>query len=123
MEVKAMLVRVSGEFETADIAEIVSGRIKSGVKGIKRTGIVYNREATALDGIEHKTRYTLLPTAVTTQNYFTAVIESDISKSMIEEPKLRSNAYLYIICDAESANNVRSLMLSFGGMKVKVSDS
>ncbi len=118
-----MLIRVSGEFETADIAEIVSGRIKSGVKGIRRTGIVYNREATALDGIEHKTRYTLLPTAITAQNYFTAVIESDISKSMIEEPRFRSTAYLYIICDSESADNVKSLMSAYGGMKIKVSDS
>ncbi len=118
-----MLVRVSGEFETADIAEIVSGRIKAGVKGIKRTGIVYSREATQFEGIEHKTRYTLLPTAVTRQNYFTAVIESDIPKSVIEEPKLRSNAYVYIICDSEYANNVKSLMLSYGGMKVRVSDT
>lgn len=118
-----MLIRVSGEFETADIAEIVSGRIKSGVKGIKRTGIVYNREAASWEGFEHKTRFTLLPTAVTTQNYFTAVMESEISKSMMEEPKLRGNAYLYIICEAESADNVRSLMSAFGGMKIKVSDS
>lgn len=118
-----MLVRVSGEFETADIAEIVSGKIKSGVNGIKRTGIVYSREATALDGIDRKTRFTLLPTAVTTQNYFTAVMESDISKSMIEEPRFRSNAYIYIICEAESAMNVKSLMSAYGGMKIKVSDS
>ena len=118
-----MLVRVSGEFETADIAEIVSGKIKSGVNGIKRTGIVYSREATALEGIEHKTRYTLLPTAVTRQNYFTAVMESDIPKSSFEEPRFRSNAYVYIICDAEAAMNVKSLMSAYGGMKIKVSDS
>ena len=116
-----MLVRVSGEFETADIAEIVSGKIKAGVKGIKRTGIVYSREATELEGIDRKTRYTLLPTAVTRENYFTAVMESDIPKSIFEEPRFRSNAYVYIICDAESANNAKSLMMSYGGMKVRVS--
>lgn len=118
-----MLVRVSGEFETADIAEIVSGKIKAGVKGIKRTGIVYSREATELEGIDRKTRYTLLPTAVTRENYFTAVMESDIPKSIFEEPRFRSNAYVYIICDAESANNAKSLMMSYGGMKVRVSDT
>ena len=118
-----MLVRVSGEFETANIAEIVSGKIKAGAKGIKRTGIVYSREATELEGIERKTRYTLLPTAVTRENYFTAVMESDIPKSIFEEPRFRSNAYVYIICDAESANNAKSLMMSYGGMKVRVSDT
>lgn len=118
-----MLVRVSGEFETADIAEIVSGKIKAGVKGIKRTGIVYSREATELEGIDRKIRYTLLPTAVTRENYFTAVMESDIPKSIFEEPRFRSNAYVYIICDAESANNAKSLMMSYGGMKVRVSDT
>lgn len=118
-----MLVRISGEFETADIAEIVSGKIKSGVKGIKRTGVVYNREAVELEGIERKTRFTLLPTAITRQNYFTAVIESEIPKSIVEEPRLRNNAYIYIICESSAADNIRSLMLAYGGTKIKISDN
>lgn len=118
-----MLIRITGEFETADIAEIVSGRIKSSVSGIRRTGIIYNHEANTLNGFKHKKKFTLLPTAITSQNYFTAVMESDISVDMIEEPRRRINAYLYIICESESANNVKSLMSAFGGMQIKVSES
>ena len=118
-----MLIRITGEFESSDIAEIVSGRIKRSVSGIRKTGIIYNREAIQYENIAHKTKFTLIPSAITRENYFTAVVESEISPNIIEEPRQRSKAYLYIICDVNSAMNVKSLMSSYGGINIKASDS
>ena len=118
-----MLSRISAEFESMDMAELVVGRVKQSVSGVLRTGIIHNREAERAEKLAHGESYTLLPTAVTTHNYITATLISETTDSILEEPQRSKNSKLYIICEKESLKDVSSILNAMGGLKIHSSET
>lgn len=114
-----MIARVSAEFEAPELAEASLHRIKEGVNGIHRTGIIYNKRSEKAMKLKSGTIYTIIPTAVTTFNYITAVMESPASEDVIPEPSRRRTTKAYVICDSDSIDNVRSVLNAMGGLNVR----
>lgn len=114
-----MLTRVSADFENTDMAELAARRLKESISGVLRTGYLFDRRAERLGNYVNKKHYTLLPMALTTFNYFTAVIESQVSENSVKEPYLRRNTTLYVICEEENEANVRSVLNALGGINVR----
>lgn len=117
-----MISRVSAEFEAVELAEAALGRIKESVGDIYKTGIVFNKKSNEASKLRHGITYTVLPTAVTTYNYITAVMESPASEDVIPEPQRRRTAMAYVICEHTSNNNVSAILNALGGLNVR-SDS
>ncbi len=115
-----MLTRIKAEFETPELAEIALKRVKESTQGIYSTNIIYNKISDKALRLRGGSIYTVIPTAVTTHTYFTAVMESPASEDVIEEPLRSRKAVVYAICEEESAGNVRSLFSAMGGMKINV---
>jgi hypothetical protein len=114
-----MITRISAEFETPDLAELVLKRIKESVDGVYSTNIIYNKISDRAVKLRNGTIYTIIPTAVTTHNYFTAVMESPASEDVISEPYRNRKAVIYIMCRNESSANICSMLNAMGGMKIK----
>ncbi|MBQ6180142.1 MAG: hypothetical protein IJK31_00455 [Ruminococcus sp.] len=114
-----MMSRISAEFESPDMAEAALSRISKDVTGIYRTGVIYNKISDKAQKLHNGSIFTIIPTAVTTYNYYTASIESPASEDVIPEPHRSRTARGFVICDAASAGKVCSLFYSLGGSKIK----
>lgn len=114
-----MISRVSAEFEAPELAEASLHRVKESVSGIFRTGVIYNKRSDKAMKLRNGTIYTIIPTAVTTFNYITAVMESPASEDVMPEPSRRRTTKAYVICDADSTDNVKSLLNAMGGLNVR----
>ena len=113
-----MISRVSAEFEAPELAEASLRKIKEGINGIYRTGILYNKRFEEAMKLKQGTLYTIIPTAVTTFNYITAVIESPASEDVVPEPSRSRTTKAYVICEADSINNVKSIFNAMGGLNI-----
>lgn len=113
-----MISRVSAEFESPELAEASLHKIKEGIMGIYRTGIIYNKRSEEAMKLRHGTLYTIIPTAVTTFNYITAVVESPSSEDVIPEPSRSRTTKAYVICEADSVNNIKAILNAMGGLNI-----
>ena len=114
-----MITRVSAEFETPEIAELAVNKVRDTVGGILSTGMMYNRSSEKAVRLRNGCMYTIIPTAVTSHNYITAVMESTTSEDVIPEPSRNRKATLYVICESGIADKVTAVFNSCGGLSVK----
>lgn len=114
-----MITRVSAEFESPELAEIALTRVKSSVKGVHSTNIFYNKISDKAMKLRNGSIYTILPTAVTTHNYLTAVMLSPSSEDVIIEPYRSRKTNAYVVCEEESVDNVSSVLRAMGASFVK----
>lgn len=114
------MTRISAEFETPDMAEIALKKIKDTVPGIYSTNMIYNKISDRAMELRNGSVYTIIPTAVTTHTYLTAVIESPASEDVIVEPLRSRKTIIYVICEPESVNNVSSILNALGGLKINI---
>ena len=112
------MIRISAEFESLELAEMALKRVRDSVSGIFSTHIMYNRRSDKAEKLRGGTLYTIIPTAVTTHNYLTAVIESPASEDVMDEPSRSRKAHAYVICEKDSSANVRSVFGAMGGMDI-----
>lgn len=115
-----MITRISAEFETPDLAELALKRIKESVNGVYSTNIIYNKTSDKALKLKNGSIYTVIPTAVTTHTYFTAVMESPASENVISEPLRSRKAIVYVICEDDSINNIRAVLNAMGGLNISV---
>ena len=111
--------RISAEFESPETAETVLMRIRNSVPGVFRTGVIYNRRSDRAEKMRNGSIYTVIPTAVTSHNYFTASTLSPASVDVIPEPDRDRTARGFVICDTASAGKVCALLNSFGGIRIR----
>lgn len=111
------LIRIQGEFESVELAELAAGRVRRSVSGVKRTIIQpLGRTAEPDTG---KYRYTLLPANPRMQNYATAVMLSEISDDILPEPVYRKSAKLLVLCSRETAGRAAAIIHAMGAVKVQ----
>lgn len=113
-----MVTRITAEFEGPETAEMALKKIRENVRGVYSTNFVYNREANKAEKLRGATIYTILPTAVTSQNYLTAVLESPASKDVIPEPSRSRKTTVFIVCDGSGTNKISSILTSMGGNNI-----
>lgn len=113
-----MITRISAEFETPELAENAIHRVRESVP-VRSANMVYNKSSDEAVKLRNGTVWTLLPTAVTSYNYYTASMESPASEDVIPEPARRRNTTAYIICNDEQTENVKSVLNSMGGLNIK----
>lgn len=114
------MTRISAEFETPDMADIALKRVKETVPGVHSTNVIYNKASEQAVKLRNGTIYTVIPTAVTTHTYFTAVMESPASEDIIDEPTRNRKAVIYVICEKESVENIRAILSAMGGLNISV---
>ena len=114
-----MISRVSAEFESPELAELALNKVRERVSEIYSSGLMYNRISDRALSLRNGSIYTVIPTAVTTHNYITAVIESPSTEDVIPEPSRRRNTKLYVICSSDKASEVSGIFTALGGLGVK----
>lgn len=114
-----MILRVAAEFESPEFAELALKRVRDSVSGVHSVNIMYNKESDKALKLKHGTLYTILPMAVTTYNYLTAVMESPASEDVIAEPARSRKTSAYVVCEDCSADNVSALLNAMGGLNVR----
>jgi hypothetical protein len=114
-----MMTRIYAEFEAPELAELALKRVRDSVPGIFSTNMMYNKAADRALKLRGGNIYTIIPTAVTTHNYLTAVMESPASEDVIEEPYRSRKTKIYVICDPDSIQNVKSILSAMGGLEIR----
>ncbi len=113
-----MIARISAEFETPELAELTIKRIKTSVDGVHSANIIYDKISDKALKLRNGTIYTVIPTAVTTHTYFTAVMEFPASEDIIAEPFRSRNTTAYIVCEKSSLEHTKAILNAYGGLKI-----
>ncbi len=112
------LCKIYGEFETEELADLAAGRIRRGVRGVRRMTIhPLGRAVPAARGRE---RFTMLPANLRMMNYATDVMFAEMADSSVPEPLQRTTTELLVICDASAKSRVTAVMQSLGGNRIKM---
>lgn len=112
------MTKISAEFETPELAEAALKRIRESGSPLISANIIYNKTSDHALKLRHGNIYTIIPTAVTTHNYVTAVLESPASEDVIQEPLRSRKATLYCVCKAEHFANIRAILNAMGGLSI-----
>ena len=113
-----MVTRVTAEFEGPEAAESALKKIRDNVRGVYSTNFVYDRTSNKAEKLRGGTIYTVLPTAATSYNYLTAVLESPASKDVIPEPARSKKTTVFIVCDGSGTHAISSILTSMGGSNI-----
>lgn len=113
-----MVTRISSEFETSELAELAIKRIKESVIGVHSANIIYDKISDKALKLRNGTIYTVIPTAVTTHTYFTAVMEFPASEDVIAEPLRSRKTTAYIVCEKNSLEHAKAILNAMGGLKI-----
>lgn len=113
-----MVTRVTAEFEVPESAELALKKVRENVRGVYSTNYVYNRNSNKAEKLRSGTIYTVMPTAATTYNYLTAVLESPASKDIIPEPSQSRKTTVFIVCDGSGTHEINSILTSMGGSNI-----
>ena len=114
-----MITKISAEFENPDIAEMAMQRIRERVPSVYSTNMTYNRTSDRAQKLRGGSIYTVIPTAVTTHNYLTAVMESPACENVIPEPSRSRRTNVCIVCDDSSLDKVSALLNAMGGLHIR----
>ncbi len=117
-----MIARISAEFETPELAELAVKKVREKVGSVYSSGLMYNRRSDEAVKLRGGCIYTVIPTAVTTHNYITAVMESPASEDVIPEPSRRRNTRIYVICEKSQTSAVKAVFNAMGGLSVTSSE-
>lgn len=111
------LIRIYGEFDSQELAELAGGRIRRAVRGIRRMTVC------PLSGsrqpVGGRIRFTMLPTNLCANPCMTDVLYSEISSRAIPEPMCRQEAELMVLCDESAGSRVTMLLHAAGAMRVR----
>ncbi len=113
------MIRISAEFESPELAELAVKRVKESVKGYQSSSLTYNKMSDKAAKLRSGNIYTVIPTAVTSQIYLTAVMEFPASEDIIEEPMRSRRTHVSIYCEDESRADVRAILNAMGGMGIR----
>ena len=113
-----MVTRITADFEAPEYAEAALGKVRSSVRGVYSTSFVYDRISDKAERLSRGTSYTILPTAVTTHNYLTAVLESPASRDVIPEPRRSRKTTVFIVCDGSRTHEISSILTAMGGSNI-----
>ncbi|MGN0607052.1 MAG: hypothetical protein ACI4JM_11065 [Oscillospiraceae bacterium] len=109
-----MLKLIKAEFENFDYAEMASIKLRKNIKGIRKIKIISSAESKSSHNNDYHFR--LLPTAVTTNNYYTqAVISPNYST---DESNMIKSAVLSIVCTDDAFPAVHNILTSSGGISI-----
>lgn len=112
---------IKSEFETLDMAEKAAIAVNKKLPFIKKIH-VYPLNPESVDITEnHEKRFTLLPTAVTSMNYITALVETDYNFEDIPEEKQRQTSFVEFTCDEQYINAVEHVLIQMGGSSITAS--
>ena len=115
------LCRVTGVFESEEMADLAAGRIRRNVRGIRRITVhPLGRSTPPARGRE---RFTMLPANLRMTNYATDVLLSETAESTVPEPLRRRAAELTVICNDDAKARVSAIMLSLGAYGMQRHDS
>ncbi|MGN1480559.1 hypothetical protein [Porcipelethomonas sp.] len=124
-----MFSRITGEFDLIEFAEYAARRIRETVDGEKKITIYKNKNKyknmvrkNNEPILTHGEIFYLLPTAITSYNYITAVISRPVNTSRIEEPLLTRSVKIKVISASENNHMISQILLSFGGYGIHVNE-
>lgn len=106
---------IKAEFDTLDSAEHAAVAISKNIPSARGIHIYPKNPESVQLTIPHEKRYTLLPTAVASMNYITALVETDYNFEDISEEKKCQTSYAEFSCDSKNMHNAEQIILQMGG--------
>lgn len=107
--------KITAEFETFDAAEMAAYEIRRKFPDARILSVRPKHPESMRLTRWHGKRFTLLPTAVTTMNYITAVVETDYNYEELNEIQKRQTSSAVILCRENEIAPAESLLISKGG--------
>lgn len=112
---------IKAEFETFDDAEKAAISLNKQLHIIDRIHVYPKYPESIQLTIPHEKRFTLLPTAVTSMNYFTLLVETEYNFENISEERKRQTSFIEFECDDSAASEAEKLLIGMGASFVSPS--
>ena len=109
-------IKMYGEFETEELAELCAGKIRRNVKGVHRITL---RRLSGYRAPAGKVHFTMLPANLRMSNYATDVLYSEIAMDTVPEPVRRQNTELMAIIEPDSQKQVSAYFHSMGAVNIR----
>ncbi len=108
--------KLIAKFDTFDDAERTAIEISRRIYGTKILSVRPNQPESLRLTQHHGNRFTLLPTAIMSLNYITALVESDYDFEDMNEPQKRQTSTAVIMCrNKSSAEAAKKIVIGKGG--------
>ncbi len=106
---------IRAEFENFDTAEAAAFAVKKQLHSAEIITVRPDHPESLRLTFSHPTRFTLLPTAVLSQNYITALIETEYNYENLNEIQKRQTTAVQIVCNTESVEKAHGILTAHGG--------
>ncbi|MBQ8514824.1 MAG: hypothetical protein IJ496_05445 [Ruminococcus sp.] len=106
---------IQAEFENLDSAEAAARAIKKQIHDAKIMAIYPEHPESIRLTRPHSKRFTLLPTAVLSQNYITALIETEYDFEDLNEVQKRQTSMVQLVCGHASVPAAHRILTGQGG--------
>ncbi|MGN0631108.1 MAG: hypothetical protein ACI4JN_07260 [Ruminococcus sp.] len=106
---------IKAEFDTLDSAERAAVAISRNIPSARGIHVYPENPESVQLTIPHEKRYTLLPTAIASMNYITALVETDYNFEDISEEKKRQTSFAEFSCDSKNVRSAQQIILQMGG--------
>lgn len=106
---------IKAEFENIDMAEKAAIAVNKKMPFIKGIHIYPLHPESVQLTQSHAERFTLLPTAVASMNYITALVETDYNFEDISEESQRQTSFVEFTCDDNVSFEAEQILIQMGG--------
>ncbi|MGN0593237.1 MAG: hypothetical protein ACI4JQ_08320 [Ruminococcus sp.] len=106
---------IQAKFENYDTAEAAAFAVKKRLHDTQIIAIYPEHPESIALTHPHPKRFTLLPTAVLSQHYITALVETEYNYEDLSEVQKRQTAHLQIVCNTESIPAAYRILTAWGG--------
>ncbi len=105
---------INAKFDTFDAAESAAMAVKHNLRDAE---VVFVRPESphSLSLTRNMHHFTLIPTAVTSMNYYTILQDNDYNYKKLNEIERRQTSHIRLTCDASSLSEAESLIIAKGG--------
>ncbi|MBQ8725013.1 MAG: hypothetical protein IJY74_05000 [Oscillospiraceae bacterium] len=107
--------KINAEFDTFDLAENAAYAVRRSSKGAKIQFIRPDHPESIRLSRSLRKRFTLLPTAIASMNYITALTETDYNYEDLNEVQKRQTSTIQLICDEGAAHAAEAIIIQKGG--------
>ncbi len=107
--------KITAEFDTFDAAEKAALEIRRKFSDTKILSVRPLHPESIRLTHRHKKRFTLLPTAVTSMNYITALVETDYNYEDMNEVQKRQTSSAVLLCSERNRDAAEKIVIGKGG--------
>ncbi|MBQ8687750.1 MAG: hypothetical protein IJ512_04265 [Ruminococcus sp.] len=106
---------IQAKFENLDTAEAAASAVRKHLQATEILAVYPEHPESIRLTHPHPRRFTLLPTAVLSQNYITALVETEYNFEDLSEIQKRQTSVIQLLCEEQFVPEAHKIITARGG--------